>query len=187
MKAGFKEWSVICRALATGRQILLLRKGGISEEGGEFQIDHREFLLFPTWSHQSPEQVVPDARALQQVAEAEKPDADQVVFSHYAVVTDASRVESLPVLQALRGHHIWADEVVEERFHRWRDGGVSVLIVRVYALPKPVAIEMTERYAGCKSWVDLDVDISTDGAVPVLNDDVFEGRRTAIQQVLAAS
>jgi len=46
---------------------------------------------------------------------------------------------------------------------------------------------MTERYAGCKSWVDLDVDISTDGAVPVLNDDVFEGRRTAIQQVLAAS
>ena len=37
----FKEWAVICRALAQGRQRLILRKGGIEEPGGQFELAHR--------------------------------------------------------------------------------------------------------------------------------------------------
>ncbi|HQU41894.1 MAG TPA: DUF1802 family protein, partial [Pirellulales bacterium] len=71
MRTAFKEWAVVCRALAGGRQSLILRKGGIVEEGGEFRPDHPEFLLFPTFSHQSPDSVVPDARPLLRGLEAE--------------------------------------------------------------------------------------------------------------------
>src|SRR5271154_4893658 len=48
-----KEWATVCRALESGRQILLLRKGGIYEAAGEFELEHRRFLLFPTFLHQN--------------------------------------------------------------------------------------------------------------------------------------
>ena len=41
LKHAFKEWAVICKALATGRQLLILRKGGIDEPGGDFGFDTR--------------------------------------------------------------------------------------------------------------------------------------------------
>ena len=187
MKTAFKEWAVVCRALGTGRQVLILRKGGITEEAREFRPEHREFLFFPTGFHQSTEQVLPEANRLLREAEAEQPRADQVTFSHYAVVTDAIRVASLSALHALRGEHIWSDAVVEERFHRWQEDAVYALIVRVYALPKAITIAMMNRYAGCKSWVELDVDVPTAGAVPVLADEAFGDRRAAIQKALCTA
>ena len=187
MKTAFKEWAVICRALGTGRQVLILRKGGISEEAREFRPEHREFLFFPTGFHQSTGKVLPEAHRLLREAEADQPRADQVTLSHYAVVADAIRVASPAAVRALRGEHIWSDAVVEERFHRWQEDPVYALIVRVYALPKPITIAMMDRYAGCKSWVDLDVDVPTAGAVPVLADEAFGDRRAAIKKVLCAA
>ncbi len=187
MKTAFKEWAVICRALGTGRQVLILRKGGIGEEAGRFRPQHREFLFFPTGFHQSPGKVLPEAHGLLREAEAAQPRADQVTLSHYAAVTDAIRVASLAAMRALRAEHIWSDTVVEERFHRWQEHAVYAFIVRVYALPKPITIAMMDRYAGCKSWVDLDVDVPTAGAVPVLADEAFGDRRAAIQKVLGTA
>ena len=40
----FKEWAVVVDALGQGEQVLILRKGGIREERGEFHVDHREFI-----------------------------------------------------------------------------------------------------------------------------------------------
>ena len=62
--------------------------------------------------------------------------------------------------------------------------GVYALIVRVYALRRPVTIEMKEGYPGCKSWVGLDVDVAVAAAVPVLTDEVFADRLAAIRKVL---
>ena len=52
LQHAFKEWAVICRALAEGRQALILRKGGIAEAGGRFEVEHTRFWLFPTYTHQ---------------------------------------------------------------------------------------------------------------------------------------
>ena len=49
---GFKEWLVICRALAAGRQSIILRKGGIAEGRSGFSFQHDSFFLFPTLYHQ---------------------------------------------------------------------------------------------------------------------------------------
>ena len=54
-QVALKEWAVTVRALAEGRQTLLLRKGGIHEESQDFRVIHPEFLLYPTYEHQREE------------------------------------------------------------------------------------------------------------------------------------
>ena len=47
----FKEWALVCEALGSGNQSLLLRKGGIAEGKKGFGFEHQDFFLFPTWFH----------------------------------------------------------------------------------------------------------------------------------------
>ena len=63
-RIALKEWGVVCRALATGVQAVLLRKGGISEPGGVFRCEHDEFWLYPTRFHQGAESLTPAGAAL---------------------------------------------------------------------------------------------------------------------------
>jgi len=154
IQTAFKEWAVICRALARGRQRVILRKGGIVEPGGRFELAHREFLLMPTFLHQSAESLVPEARDLLIDIDADQPPPNTVVFRHRARVTDAIRIASLEELDQFRGQHVWADHVVAERFHRWRDE-LHVLTVEVSALGEPLVVPWRESFGGCKSWVDV--------------------------------
>lgn len=154
LRTAFKEWAAICRALAEGRQRVILRKGGIVEPGGRFEVAHREFLLMPTFLHQSAESLVPEARDLLVDIDADRPPEGTVVFRHMARVVDAVRIESLEGLARFRGEHVWADHVVEERFHRWHDE-LHVLEVVVSALPEPLVVPWQESFGGCRSWVDL--------------------------------
>ena len=49
----------------------------------------------------------------------------------------------------------------------------SGLPARVYRSAQAVEIPEDPQYAGCKSWVELDRELSTEGAVPVLQDEAF--------------
>ena len=184
MRIAFKEWAIVCRALASGRQIVILRKGGIVEEDKAFRPDYPEFLLFPTYSHQSSETVIPEARVSYEDLETEMPETGKVVFRHCATVTDVIRVESIKSLHALRGAHVWSDDVVEERFHRWRDHSVWAMIVRVSALVEPMSIELREEYTGCKSWVHLEEDLSTENAIAVVDESEYTLRRETVKLTL---
>ncbi len=55
-----KEWAITVEALSNGDQILLLRKGGIHEDGKDFRVIHREFVLYPTYEHQKAELLQPE-------------------------------------------------------------------------------------------------------------------------------
>ena len=150
----FKEWAAICRALAAGRQDVILRKGGIVEPGGAFRPEHAEFLLLPTFVHQAPESLVPDARDLLVDIDGDRPPEGSVVLRHMARVREALRIRSLADLAAFRGRHVWSDAVVAERFHRWQDE-LHVLEVEVTPLPAPLTLPWHDSYGGCKSWVEL--------------------------------
>lgn len=154
MRTAFKEWASICRALAGGRQDVILRKGGIVEEGGEFRPDHASFLLMPTFLHQSPESLIPEARDLLVGIDDDRPPEGSVVFRHRARVLEARRVLRLDELAAYRGRHVWSDAVVAERFHRWKDE-LHVLVVDVAPLPSPVTLPWHDSYGGCRSWIEL--------------------------------
>ncbi|MFN9370011.1 MAG: DUF1802 family protein [Planctomycetia bacterium] len=150
----FKEWAAICRALAAGRQDVILRKGGIVEPGGGFRPEHTRFLLLPTFLHQSPESLVPEARDLLDGIDADRPPEGSVVFRHVATVTTARRIVRLEDLARYRPRHVWADTVVAERFHRWQDE-LHVLEVDVAPLAEPLVLPWCDAYGGCKSWVGV--------------------------------
>jgi hypothetical protein len=158
VRAAFKEWAAVCRALASGRQDVILRKGGIVEPGGEFRLESREFLLLPTFLHQSAEQLIPEARDLLVGIDADRPPPGRIVLTHLARVRDAVRITDPAALATYRGRHVWTDAVVAERFHRWKDE-LHVLEVAVSPLAEPANVAWHDDYGGCKSWLTLHDDV----------------------------
>jgi len=177
----FKEWAVVCRALGSGRQILILRKGGIAEGPRGFEVLDQQFFLYPTYLHQSPTSVVSGWK--DELSQCVDPAPGSVTIQHYAIVSSWVRVRTMEKLKALRSHHIWSDAVVEERFNRWAEDSVHALIVRVFELPEPVVIPELESYAGCKSWITLAEQVPLTGARPVLDDAEFEKRMAEVKSI----
>jgi hypothetical protein len=173
MRTAFKEWAIVVDALGRGEQILILRKGGIHEGKGGFQVEHPRFWLFPTMFHQQRESVVPVAQArFDQIAPGFA-SADKVRIEFLADVVDWRRIESLEQAEALRGQHVWTDEVIAERFEWGRSKNIFALAVRVFRLPESVELPVLPEYGGCKSWIELAADIPAKEAVPVVNDQEF--------------
>ncbi|MFN7133903.1 MAG: DUF1802 family protein [Myxococcales bacterium] len=181
----FKEWAAIVEALLDGRQLLVLRKGGIAEDGGGFAVEHRRFALLPTFFHQQAEGLVPEGRELLERAQQAAP-RDGVRIAGLAEVCAAARVTSAEVLSALRPHHLYADGVLRERFERWREPGLVALLVRAYRLPAPVELPQDPAFTGCRSWATLPSPVPTDGATPALDDARFDAARRALEAVLGA-
>ncbi len=172
LQHAFKEWAVICEALEQGQQSLILRKGGIDEQTGEFAVEQTKFWLYPTYAHQQYDGINEDARPLLQQIEATRPPAGIVRLQLWAEVTGVYRLrEELPAL--LLAHlHCWSEETVRKRFH-YGMPGLYVLVVRVQRAPAVREIVELPAYAGCRSWVELDKLLPTEGSVPVLDDASF--------------
>jgi len=179
-KFAFKEWAVICAALADGRQSLILRKGGIAEGPAGFQVEHDEFWLFPTYVHQQADALSAEAHPLFEQVQHDQPSGDLVPISLYAVVDEVIEVRESIVLPSLTGLHVWSDRTVHQRFH-YKRLGLFVLPVRIYALPETIVIPNSPHFAGCRTWVPLPNDLSTTDLKPVLSDEDFSRHLTAIQ------
>lgn len=151
----FKEWAVVCRALAGGRQTILLRKGGIAEEGGVFRPDHSHFLLYPTFFHeQQADGIRPEFTSLLDAAVLERPPQGQVRFHLSARVRGLTFASQLDDLLALSGMHIWSEATVRQRF-AYRNPGLYLLLLEVSRLHTPIEIAEDPSFAGCKTWVQL--------------------------------
>src|SRR5262245_53343091 len=159
MRMAFKEWSVVVDALASGRQIIILRKGGINEGRNGFQIDYPEFLLFPTLFHQQREAVIPEAQARFDAIARTFPSESSVRLEYFAKVVAIRHLDSFPGLEQLRGQHIWRDEVIAQRFEWGKDRSIHALAVRVFRLHEAIELPMLKSYGGCKSWIQLGRDI----------------------------
>ena len=180
----FKEWAVVCAALASGRQTLILRKGGIHEGREGFRVEHREFWLFPTGFHQKRDDVIPDAWPLLEDVQS-RGQPSQIALSMYAVVEEVQHITDRAALSRLNGQHVWSESTVEQRFD-YRSPGLFALVVRVFRRPTPFQIADSPYFAGCKSWVDLPSALSTTRLQPVLNDATFNRQKQEIQQLLVS-
>jgi hypothetical protein len=177
LQVALKEWATVCRALEAGEQALLLRKGGISESAGEFEVGNREFLLFPTYLHQKGKMLKPAAAAGLERRDAEP---QQVRLSAAGVVTDIIELKRRAQMTALDDEHVWTAPLIDMRFDYRPDNPLYLLLVRAYRLHRPVVLENTPAYAGCKSWVPLDQPVETGDALPVMDDVKYEFRRRQI-------
>ncbi len=166
LNIAFKEWAAICAALACGRQKLILRKGGIHEEGGVFRPEHAKFWLYPTHFHEQQQAgIKPEANAFLELGESDRPPSGFIRLSHFVEVTEVQFCRELDEVLKLDGEHIWSEATVRQRFD-YRTPGLYVFRVNVFRM-EPVVIAEEPEYAGCKTWVPVKVELSTEGAVPV--------------------
>ena len=177
LQTALKEWAVVCDALASGRQIILLRKGGIYESAGEFEVQNREFLLFPTYLHQNAAMLKPDAR---EALEKRTAEPTEIVLSAAAVVRDIVQLKSRDQMDRLDDEHVWTRPLIDMRFDYRPENPLYLLLLRAYRLHEPLTIANTPAYAGCKSWVPLDSPVEIGGALPVLDDARYDIKRMKI-------
>jgi hypothetical protein len=175
-----KEWASVCNALESGRQMILLRKGGIYEAAGEFELENRQFLLFPTYLHQNLNMLKAEAHEGFAAVSAEP---GEVRISAAGLVTDILQLRSREQMDALEDEHVWAKPLIDMRFNYKPQNPLYLMLVRAYRLHQPVTVANTPAYAGCKSWVPLDEPIGTVDATPALDDLLYEHRR---RKILAA-
>jgi len=168
-----KEWAVTVDALAQGRQILLLRKGGIHEEGKDFRVIHPEFLLYPTYEHQR-EDLLKDENQEQLRRLLSQPyTQEEIRFSHWAKVEELVEISQQEPVDALSPHYIWTKEYAQSRLH-WKPMlPLSIMLMRVYRMEQPVTVPFLPEYRGCTSWVDILSNVDLGRMEPVVSDDDF--------------
>ncbi|MCH7736250.1 MAG: DUF1802 family protein [Chloroflexi bacterium] len=171
-----KEWAVTVEAMAKGDQVLLLRKGGIHENGKDFRVIHREFLFYPTYLHQKEDLLQPAYRpALRKLLEQPQ-DNGHITFSHWAKAEEVLEISDQEKVDDLAPHYIWTAAYAQSRLH-WKPMlPLSVLLLRVYEMEKPVTVPYLPEYGGCTSWVEVISDVNLGKMGPVLDDAEFELR-----------
>lgn len=152
---GFKEWQVVCDALASGRQAILLRKGGIHEGRQGFSFAHKSFFLFPTRFHVKGDQV----REGTVTPLPEWQVGDPIRITHHAEALWAITLTDWDQVAALEPFHIYSGQTVRDRFV-WEDKGVNsgsihLALVRARQLATPWEFPYEARYGGCRSWIQL--------------------------------
>lgn len=183
VQIAFKEWAVVVEAIGSGRQIVILRKGGIAEGVGGFKAEHDRFWLFPTRFHQQAKGVIDSEAVL--FSRISFPAEDVLSVEYACEVAAVKQLNTLELANRLKGQHIWRDTVIAARFDWGRDLGIYAMAVRVRRLPEPIEIPMLESYGGCKSWVELNPEMEFTATQYVLDEAAFIEKLEAFQEALA--
>lgn len=180
-----KEWAVAVTALEAGQTIVLLRKGGIRETGGKFQVAHDRVLLYPTYEHQKPHLLKP--AYAQQVQPVPVGHPSDVRIASWADITDIYAVRDAEAIAQLHPFHIWDASLVSDRFQWKPRQPLYVLLLRTYRLPAPHLIPYQAEYGGCQSWIDLKISISLRNSQPVLSDQEYQHQVAEIQAKIVSN
>jgi hypothetical protein len=143
------------------------------------------FWLFPTYEHQQRTAIRPEAAPLLEAALLERPPEGIIRLTHWADVPKVFHVPTLEAALRLQDVHLWSEQTVRQRF-AYRRPGLFVLPVRVHSAAQPQELPAVAEYAGCKSWVALKEELSTDGATPVLTDKDFRAVLQTLENILGS-
>ena len=178
-----KEWDAQCQALGTGGLAVILRKGGIMETHEGFEVEHRRFLLYPTFLHQNEAELRPEWRGLLRA----DPDPGTLHLPAVAEVlavwkvTELERALELEEVQALTG------AAIERRFHYRNRPWLHALLLRVSPLRPPMVLAETPQMLGCVSWVPLgQVGSGVSLGEPVLAEGALEDLRAELTSRLGS-
>lgn len=179
-----KEWNVAVNALETGKTIVLLRKGGIREQAGQFNVADKQVLLYPTFEHQQPDLLKPDFASQVKIVESGW-HPEIIRIASWAEITDVFLVAWEPAIAALFPYHIWNDKFVGDRLKWKQNQPIYILLLRTYRLAEAQQIPYISEYAGCRSWLDLAAPISLEGSEAVLGDREYLERSNEIRNLMA--
>ena len=186
LRIALKEWAVVQRALLETHQLLLLRKGGLIEETGEFDLKSRDFLILPTYIHEVERagDVQPRFVDWLREEEARRPPANRIRFECACHVDEIVRADSRDALKKLAPQHIWSDQFIDGRFDWEPYKPVFALICRAYGLAAPVTVAYEDEYGGCKSWIELRDPVSTAKCIPAIATGDAFARRAELTSAL---
>ena len=176
MSPAFKEWQVITEALGAGGQIIILRKGGISEGRDGFQVDAKRFWLFPTQFHAQREKTKPAAAKWFPTTSSLAEAPATITLRYFADLISAPFLDNWSAVAALDPFHFWTEAAVREKFAWDEPPGLYAMMVRVHRLNEPLVLPLTPEMSGCKSWIGLPQVFSTLPSAPVLDDATFAQR-----------
>ncbi|HET7644185.1 MAG TPA: DUF1802 family protein, partial [Nitrososphaeraceae archaeon] len=157
-----KEWAIICKALEDGRQTLLLRKGGILEYRKGFEVKHSEFLLYPTFEHQSMNSIKTEYKEkLNEIVDQNKHIIKNEINGNdknygihntniiklLAKVEDVVEITDKTILSNLKDYHIWSDECVMMRMNYNPNKPMSILLLRIYKMKDPLIINVKDQWS----------------------------------------
>ena len=175
-----KEWASVLQAMERGEQLVLIRKGGLIEPGSGFEVLAEELVFYPTFEHQTVNYVRPPFAGYFDERAARRPEPGRVRFDLFGRIVHSVRTMDASVIPKLAAFHIYNDAFVTQRLKWQPDQPLMIAVVRAFRMP-PAELPVVDRYAGCKSWVELDHPVNLAGAVPVLDDAAFQERLTAIR------
>jgi hypothetical protein len=192
-----KEWAVICRELESGRQTILLRKGGLAEARSGFDVPCRHFWFYPTHFHERTQGTVERAQAADTMSSASAAGAGPptgtghqgaatgglVPIHLLGEVVEAQELTREEDALALAGHHAWTEATIRQRF-AYRRPGLWLILVRVWRRPTPWHVIESAAMAGCKSWLTLPSALPTTELTPVLDEVAFSRAVAAVHAVL---
>lgn len=176
-----KEWAATTCALREGRQIIVLRKGGLldpatkSSEAGTFSFEYSNFYLLPTQWHQNPNGITPDARDwFAQIRRNQLPeDKTALSLQLWARVEQVWNFRAEDEDRLMRAPHIWSRAYLDTRFGYKPEHPLICAALRVYQIPQPHRVPMQPAFGGCRSWIELGENLSLQDARPVLNDEAW--------------
>jgi hypothetical protein len=180
-----KEWASAIKALETGRQVMVMRKGGIVEETKRFELKSPAFYLYPTYEHQRKELIKSSDHFYVDESLAEwVPEASTIRLTAYAEVTQDLEIRDQEMLDRLLDFHMWTADFAEDRLKWKRKDPLHVLILRVYRLKEPMEIPVLPEYNGCRSWISIPNGPVPSEMTPVLDVADFDEQVQKINETL---
>jgi hypothetical protein len=179
LNVALKEWAVVQRSLLEQHQIILVRKGGIAEETGDFGLKAKQFVLLAGYEHETERRgdIQPCFDQWLREEEDKHPPQGQIRIECACEVEAAIQVLDREQLVALMPQHIWSRQFIDGRYEWEPYKPVTALLVRAFRLPQPAFLPYRREYGGCRSWVTLETAIDTSGSVPAIAADETFRRR----------
>lgn len=183
-RAVLKEWAITNSALAQGRQIVLLRKGGLLDEDGAFTLEHSAFWLMPTWFHQERGLVKTQHLDLwEQTPRAFDEGPNIAYLRHFAKVQRVwnLREDAERALQDVP--HVWSRNYLDLRFGYQADKPLLCAALRVWELAEPIRYVLRSQDRGCRSWIETAEPLHGE-ARPVFVDERFGALVDELERIL---
>jgi len=189
MNVAFKEWAIICDTLGSGKQSLILRKGGIHEGKKGFRFEHEKFALFPTRFHEQEQSVRVDTKEAV-IPKTEYEIGEIVPIQYWAKIDSIWNLSQWKSIEALNEFHIWDEQLILDRYHwgQTKDDppSISAALVRAFRFEDILKVPYEKKYGGCRSWVNLPMltEDQETKSVPILNDIEFGELKKSIVNIL---
>ena len=192
MKFALKEWNTTIEALGNGQVIAIWRKGGIEDtpnikaSNEAFNIENKQFIFYPTYTHQNIEKIKPEFDSFLNEKPVINKD-NQVKIKYWAEVEEEITPRSIDELISISSELVNNDEHLVASWNLYPNHSGKIILLRVYQLSDPILITHSPKYTGCKSWIELNIDIPKVGSKPVLSFKEFNKKVRLIKTLLENS